>query len=75
VHLANVRYNSGLSSYFEVIDAQLQLYPAEQFEVQYDLERKLALVNLYKALGGGWKLSDVDWMKTSTSTPQTVTKP
>jgi outer membrane protein, multidrug efflux system len=62
VRLANTRYDSGLSSYFEVIDAKLDLYPAQQFEVQYDLERKTALVNLYKALGGGWKLSDLDWV-------------
>jgi outer membrane protein TolC len=32
-------YDSGLSSYFEVIDAKLDLYPAQQFEVQYDLAR------------------------------------
>jgi multidrug efflux system outer membrane protein len=52
VRLANTRYDSGLASYFEVIDAKLDLYPAQQFEVQYDLERKVALVNLYMALGG-----------------------
>jgi multidrug efflux system outer membrane protein len=71
VRLAKVRYTNGLSSYFEVIDAQLQLYPAEQFEVQYDLGRKVALVNLYRALGGGWKLSDLDWMKTTQNPPST----
>ena len=69
VSLANTRYDSGLSSYFEVIDAKLDLYPAQQFEIQYDLERKVALVNLYMALGGGWKLSDADWMKTLASGP------
>jgi outer membrane protein, multidrug efflux system len=63
VRLANKRYDSGLSSYFEVIDAKLNLYPVQQFEVQYDLGRKVALVNLYLALGGGWKLSDADWVK------------
>jgi multidrug efflux system outer membrane protein len=62
VRLANTRYDSGLSSYFEVIDAKLDLYPTQQFEVQYDLERKIALINLYKALGGGWKLADADWV-------------
>jgi multidrug efflux system outer membrane protein len=61
VRLADLRYDSGLSSYFEVIDAQLQLYPAQTASVVYDLERKVALVNLYKALGGGWKLQDAQW--------------
>jgi len=63
VRLANLRYDQGLSSYFEVVDAMLELYPAEQFLVQFDLQRKIALVQLYKALGGGWKLSDTDWLK------------
>ena len=61
VRLADIRYDSGLASYFEVVDAQLQLYPAQTASVVYDLERKVALVNLYKALGGGWKLQDTDW--------------
>jgi len=29
VRLANIRYNSGLSAYFEVLEAQQQLFPAE----------------------------------------------
>jgi multidrug efflux system outer membrane protein len=74
VHLSTVRYDSGLSSYFEIIDAQIQLYPAESSAVTYDLERKLALVSLYRALGGGWNLSDSQWASaggtpSSTKTP------
>ncbi|HXX70816.1 MAG TPA: efflux transporter outer membrane subunit, partial [Candidatus Acidoferrum sp.] len=68
VHLASVRYDSGLSSYLEVVDAQIQLYPAESAAVNFDLGRKLALVDLYRALGGGWNLSDPDW-KNMTVTP------
>ncbi len=75
VRLAKIRYTNGLSNYFEVIDAQLQLYPAEQFEVQYSLGQKVALVNLYRALGGGWKVSDVDWMKNVPGTPSNPTPP
>ena len=75
VRLAKVRYTNGLSSYFEVIDAELQLYPAEQSEVQYDLGRKVALVNLYRALGGGWKLGDLDWIKNAPGTPANSTNP
>ena len=61
IRLSLIRYDSGLSSYFEVIDAQLQLYPAESTSITYDLGRKLALVDLYRALGGGWNLTDVQW--------------
>jgi multidrug efflux system outer membrane protein len=72
VRLANMRYDNGLSSYFEVLDAQLQLYPAETQRVQYDLGRKVALVNLYKALGGGWKLGDTDWLTQATNAAQSI---
>jgi multidrug efflux system outer membrane protein len=65
VRLSNVRYDSGFASYFEIIDAQLQMYPAEQSAVDYDLGRKVALVNLYRALGGGWSLNDSQWISTS----------
>ena len=30
VRLAGIRYDSGLSNYLEIIDAQIQMYPAEQ---------------------------------------------
>jgi multidrug efflux system outer membrane protein len=33
VHLSFTRYDSGLASYFEIVDAQLQLYPAESSSV------------------------------------------
>jgi multidrug efflux system outer membrane protein len=75
VRLSNLRYDSGLSSYFEVIDAKLNLFPAQNTQVQYDLGRKVALVNLYRALGGGWKLTDLDWMKSATNTPASSTAP
>lgn len=65
VHLSFVRYDSGLASYFEIVDAQIQLYPAESTSVTYDLGRKLAVVDLYRALGGGWNLSDSQWTSTS----------
>jgi multidrug efflux system outer membrane protein len=54
--LANIRYDSGLSAYFEVLDSQTQLFPAE---INLALTRRnqlIAVVNLYKALGGGWAI-------------------
>jgi len=72
VRLSTIRYDSGLSSYLDIIDAQIQMYPAESASVNYDLGRKLALVNLYQALGGGWNLSDAQWTNT-TGTPPVAT--
>jgi outer membrane protein, multidrug efflux system len=75
VRLSTIRYDSGLSNYLEIIDAQIQMYPAESSTVTYDLGRKLALVDLYRALGGGWKLNDPQWagVPTTTTTPSATT--
>jgi multidrug efflux system outer membrane protein len=56
VRLANLRYSSGLSAYFEVITAQENQLNAENALAQVRHDRLVALVNLYKALGGGWQI-------------------
>ena len=48
------RYEVGYSSYFEVIDASNSLYAAELQRVQAYRNNLVSLVQLYKALGGGW---------------------
>ena len=55
VRVSNSRYLSGLSDYLEVLQAQRQLFPAEQQLAQTRYQRLEALVNLYRALGGGWQ--------------------
>ena len=54
VKMATTRYVSGLSSYFEVLDAQQELYPAEFALARTRRDEQLAVVALYRALGGGW---------------------
>ncbi|MBV8519063.1 MAG: efflux transporter outer membrane subunit [Acidobacteria bacterium] len=54
VRLATLRYESGFSAYFEVLDAQEQLLAAETGLAQLRRDRLVALVDLYRALGGGW---------------------
>ena len=61
VRLARVRYDSGLASYFEVLDAQQLLFPAEIALAQVQLDQHLTVVTLYRALGGGWQLPDEQW--------------
>ena len=58
---ATDRYRQGLASYYEVLEAQQQLYPAQNTLAQIRANRLVAHVQLYKALGGGWNLSDVQW--------------
>lgn len=52
--LALMRYNGGVSSYLEVLDAQRQLFQGEIQHSQAMLNHYLAVVSLYRALGGGW---------------------
>jgi outer membrane protein TolC len=56
VKLAMERYLAGVQSYLAVIDAQGALYGAEDQLAQSRQAQVLALVSLYKALGGGWQL-------------------
>jgi multidrug efflux system outer membrane protein len=52
--LAQERYNSGISSYLEVLDAQRSLFTAQLALVGLERQYLGATVLLYKALGGGW---------------------
>jgi multidrug efflux system outer membrane protein len=54
VRVAKIRYLGGLVTYLEVLDAQQQLFPAELALARAQLDERLALVALYRALGGGW---------------------
>jgi len=58
VRLASLRYTSGLSAYFEVLEAQQQLFPAEISLAQTRRDQLVAVVNLYRALGGGWQAEE-----------------
>ncbi|WP_211091442.1 efflux transporter outer membrane subunit [Pseudothauera rhizosphaerae] len=51
--LAELRYERGVSSYLDVLDAQRGLFAAEQALVQLRRARMSAMVDLYKTLGGG----------------------
>ena len=61
VRLAQMRYLEGLSNYNEVLEAQQRLYPARLSLAGTEINRRLVIVQLYKALGGGWNLSDAQW--------------
>ena len=52
--LARLRYDNGYTSYIEVLDAERSLFNAEVSYTQTHGAVFGSLVNLYKAMGGGW---------------------
>ena len=52
--LSELRYRGGLDSYLQVLDAQRSLFAGELTLAQLRLQERLSVVQLYKALGGGW---------------------
>jgi multidrug efflux system outer membrane protein len=55
VRVSTERYLAGKASYYEVLEAQQQLFPAQLSLARTQRDQQLAVVSLYKALGGGWK--------------------
>jgi multidrug efflux system outer membrane protein len=53
--LANERYQQGLTSYLDVVDAQRAALQAERQETQLRGQRAISTILLAKALGGGWE--------------------
>jgi len=54
LQLSEARWEGGVADYLEVLDAQRSLFSAELDEVQTVSAQMVSLVQLYKALGGGW---------------------
>lgn len=54
LRLSDLRYKSGYSNYLEVLDAQRFLHTAQLARVTAKRDRLIAVVNLYRSLGGGW---------------------
>lgn len=54
LRLVELRYQNGVSSYFEVLDSQRQLFASELSQVRTTSQTYAAVVQLYRALGGGW---------------------
>jgi multidrug efflux system outer membrane protein len=54
LRLAEMRYQSGASSYLDLLDAQRSLFGSELSLAQVQGQQATAAVTLYRALGGGW---------------------
>ena len=53
--LANIRYRGGVTSYLEVLDSERQLFDAELGLARSRRDELLAVVRIYRAVGGGWQ--------------------
>jgi multidrug efflux system outer membrane protein len=63
--IAEFRYTAGLTSYLDVLDTQRTLLTAEVAEGRTLLVQLVAVVQLYRALGGGWEAPEVDGAATA----------
>lgn len=55
VRLAYIRYRGGVDTQLDALDADRDLFQAELALAQIRLDESLTVVQLYKALGGGWQ--------------------
>jgi outer membrane protein, multidrug efflux system len=53
--LADIRYRGGATSYLEVLDSDTRMFSAELGVTEAELSELLSLVQVYRALGGGWQ--------------------
>ena len=56
--LSRLRYDNGYTSYLEVTDAETKLFNTELQYTQSQGQLFFALINVYKALGGGWAVAE-----------------
>ncbi|EPN2624144.1 TolC family protein [Salmonella enterica] len=52
--LAELRFQEGVDDYLTLLDTWRMLYGSQQRLVRIRLMQQLNMINLYKALGGGW---------------------
>jgi multidrug efflux system outer membrane protein len=57
VRLSDLRYRGGLDSYLQVLDAQRNLFSGQLTLAQLRLQERVAVVQIYRSLGGGWNSS------------------
>jgi NodT family efflux transporter outer membrane factor (OMF) lipoprotein len=55
VRLSTLRYRGGLDSYLQVLDAERNLFGGQLTLAQLRLQELQSVVQLYRALGGGWQ--------------------
>ncbi len=72
VHLSRKRYDEGITSYLEVLDALRQYYEGQIDLVQARSDTLTALIQLYRAMGGGWIVAAEQKMRMPEPKPAAV---
>ena len=70
LRLTDLRYRGGVVSYLEVLDAQRQLFSAEIDLSESQLTQLLGVIDLYRALGGGWSDDEIGKLMARPATAQ-----
>ena len=73
--LANERYIAGIDSYLNVITAETALLTNQRTAMTLQMEQMTASVQLIKALGGGWNVSEIPTPKELSAKPRATPKP
>ena len=60
LELVSLRFRNGIASHLDLLDAERSLFALEQALAQAELAQRVADVQLYKALGGGWSEPPAD---------------
>jgi len=60
MRLSTLRYETGVASQLDLLDAQRALFSAQQALIAAQLARQQAHISVYKALGGGWRGADTN---------------
>jgi len=68
VRLARYRYDEGYTSYLEVLDAERTLFNVQLSYTQNQGVLYQAMINLYKAMGGGW-VTEADKLTAGAGSP------
>lgn len=63
LHLATLQYENGLVDYLNVLDAERRLFDSQLDLAKGQADVFITLVNIYKALGGGWVVDAENLMK------------
>lgn len=72
VHTSRVRYDEGYTYYLEVLDSLRQYYEGQIDLAQARSDRYVALIQLYRAMGGGWIVQAEQKSALPEPTPATV---
>lgn len=74
LRLSTLRYDTGVASQLDLLDAQRALFNAQQALIGAQLARQQAHIAVYKALGGGWVAQDVQGAAVASAAPASAAR-